>query len=97
MAQLKTGKFIAKKRKELNLSIRWSNSVRFYNAFFRRYCVKKSRYAATLRDFFSYTTKTWHFKTAKHQKSFSFRIIGCFFYAVILSYCKEKNARGGRK
>lgn len=29
MEQLKTGKFIAKKRKELNLNIRWSNSVLF--------------------------------------------------------------------
>ncbi len=29
MAQLKTGKFVAKKHKELNLSIRESNSVRF--------------------------------------------------------------------
>ena len=34
MAQLKTGKFIEKKRKELNLSIRGSNSVRFKTPFF---------------------------------------------------------------
>ena len=64
---------------------------------FCRYRVKKPRKATALLRFFLVPTKIWHFKTAKHPKSFSFRIIGCFFDAPILLVLQgEKRPKMGK-
>ena len=64
---------------------------------FCRYRVKKPRKATALLRFFLVPTKIWHFKTAKHPKSFSFRIIGCFCDAPILLVLQgEKRPKMGK-